>query len=306
MRAEILLVALLLPAPSAAQSFLHSSSCRLEREEGTGYRLVKEGQPPVELKLKNEPFVHYVSDQCGLAVLTGILAGSRAIFNTADIYSSTGAFLASNRVYMEDMGGAGFDSEGKLFMYAYQAHGRGGADLFSMKTGERLWSLRFPGEAAEVKLSDDGERVLALIEKPKEKKLRNYRLSMYSAGGKELWRDEFSSPYSAGFESFDPDLRRFNIRLRFIHLGIEDGIKLKQTRKYRWDGTRLRKKIIDHSADEHKPVGEKKRAEDHQNDPGGDFDLPDRSAEAGEQAEHRHRQPGRGQEGHGQAERVDE
>lgn len=306
MRAELLLSLLLLPSAAAAQSFFHSSSCSLVRAEGKGYRLVKEGQDPVEVELKNEPMVHYTSDQCGLAVLSGILAGSRLIFNTVDIYSSTGAFIASNRVYMEDSGGAGMDSEGKLFLYAYQAHGRGGADLFSMETGERLWNLRFPGEAAEVKLSDDGERVLALIEKPGKGKTRNYRLSMYSAEGKELWRDDFSSLYSAGFESYDADLRRFEVWLRYIRLGVEDGMKLKQKRKYSWDGTRLVKKITDHSSDEHKPVEKKKRTEDHQHNAGGDLDLPDPAAETGKQGEHGHRQPGRGQEGQGQSQGVDE
>jgi hypothetical protein len=282
MRAELALAALLVPATAAGQSFFHSSSCALERQEGSRARLVKKGAPPVELTLANEPLVHYVSEQCGLAALSGIFAGGRMIFNTVDIYSSTGALLASNRAAMEDMGGAGFDAAGKTFLYAYQAFGRGGADLYSMETGERLWSLSFPGEAMEVKISRDGERVLALVERPRGKELRNYRLSMYTAAGKELWRDDFSSPYSVGFESFEPDLRKFDIRLRSIRLGVPDGIKMRQMRKYRWDGSRLKKEIVDYSADEHKPVKKKKRAEDRQHDAGGDLDLADPAAETGQ------------------------
>jgi hypothetical protein len=201
--------------------------------------------------------------------------------NAVDIYSSTGAFLASTKVKMENMGGAGFNGDGSLFMYAYQVRDIGGVSVFSMETGERLWSKPFPGSALEVKLSDDGRRIAALTETPWENDGRTFRVSMFSIEGKELWRDEFRSPYTAAFDTFEPDLKTFDIRVRHIRLGVPDGIKMKQMRKYRWNGSRLKKEIVDYSADEHKPIKKKKRAEDRQHDAGGDLDLPDPASEAG-------------------------
>lgn len=264
MRAKLIiaLAALMLPAAAAAQSFLQSSSCKLEQGEGLDARLEKEGQPPIPVRLRERPLLSYVSEQCGLAALNGDFRGGRLFFNMVDIYSPDGTLISSIPVNMQDMGGAGFDSGGTVFMYAYQLHDRGGADLFSMERGERLWSIAFPGEATEVKLSDDGKRVLALIEKPAEKNMRHYRLAMYSAEGRELWRDEFSSPFSAGFGSFSPGLKEFSLQVKSIRLGVKDGIKLKQTRDYKWDGSRLKKTIKDQSADEHKPVKKQKKAED--------------------------------------------
>lgn len=282
MRADIFLAMLLLPAPAAAQSFMQTSSCHFEPGPGLNALLKVEGEEPVKIKLKRQPMTTYVSEQCGLVALVGGFDGANISINAVDVYSSTGAFLASTKVKMENMGGAGFNREGTLFMYAYQVRDMGGVSVFDMETGERLWSKPFPGRALEVKLSKDGGRIAALTETPWENDGRTFRVSMFSIEGKELWRDEFRSPYTPAFDTFEPDLKKFDIRVRHIRLGVQDGIKMKQMRKYRWDGSRLKKELVDYSADEHKPVKKKKRAEDRQHDAGGDLDLPDPAAEAGE------------------------
>lgn len=282
MRAEISLALLLLPAPAAAQSFMQSSSCRLEPGPGLNASLRKEGGEPVRIRLKRQPMASYVSEQCGLVSLVGGFNGTDMSINAVDVYSSTGGFLASTRVKMENMGGAGFNREGTLFMYAYQLRDTGGVSVFSMETGERLWNKPFPGKALEVKFSADGRLIVALTAAPWENDGRLFRVAAFSTEGKELWRDEFRSPYTPAFDTFEPDLRKFDIRVRHIRLGVPDGIKMKQMRKYRWDGSRLKRELIDYSADEHQPVKKKKGAEERQHGAGGDLDLTDAALEAGE------------------------
>ncbi|MCK4936758.1 MAG: hypothetical protein KAR84_07880 [Elusimicrobiales bacterium] len=97
--------------------------------------------------------------------------GRTVIITQLRFYSMEGKLIGKYGLFATGSGGQDITENGEYYVYSWRKDKKSGIDLFDTRSGKKIWSKTFKKLVSGVKISDDGQWVVAMFKKGGSKEI---------------------------------------------------------------------------------------------------------------------------------------